>query len=187
MREDLLDGVGVRAGLHERDGRSRHCWPGRRSWSGLALRRWPLPAAVLAATILFVAAGCLAAQALLMWTGVAVPEDFWRQYLAHTARARSCCRSCSGLERARTPRCGTACAAARRNCTSRKLADVRAEQLVAEARLRSLESRLHPHFLFNTLNSISALIMLDPPRADRIVGRLSALLALRRSTRARGR
>jgi LytS/YehU family sensor histidine kinase len=65
------------------------------------------------------------------------------------------------------------------------LAAVRAEQLVAEARLRSLESRLHPHFLFNTLNSISALIMIDPPRADRIVGRLSALLRASLDTSSR--
>ena len=62
---------------------------------------------------------------------------------------------------------------------------MRAEQLVVEARLRSLESRLHPHFLFNTLNSISALIMIDPPRADRIVGRLSALLRASLDTSSR--
>ena len=31
----------------------------------------------------------------------------------------------------------------------------RASKLATEAQLTSLESRLHPHFLFNTLNSIS--------------------------------
>ena len=45
-----------------------------------------------------------------------------------------------------------------------------------QARLSSLESRIHPHFLFNTLNSISALIREDPARAERIVERLAALL-----------
>src|SRR3954470_19240283 len=49
----------------------------------LANRRWPLPAAVVVTTVVFAALGCLAAQALLMWSGIAVPEDFWRQYL-HT-------------------------------------------------------------------------------------------------------
>ena len=47
---------------------------------------------------------------------------------------------------------------------------------MAEARLRSLESRIHPHFLFNTLNSISSLIAVNPTRAEQIVGRLAALL-----------
>jgi two-component system, LytTR family, sensor histidine kinase AlgZ len=45
-----------------------------------------------------------------------------------------------------------------------------------QARLSSLESRLHPHFLFNTLNSISALIPEDPAAAERMTERLAALL-----------
>jgi LytS/YehU family sensor histidine kinase len=44
------------------------------------------------------------------------------------------------------------------------------------ARFASLESRVHPHFLFNTLNSISALIREDPRKAERTVEQLSALL-----------
>ena len=52
----------------------------------------------------------------------------------------------------------------------------RAEKLLAEARLASLESRLHPHFLFNTLNAISALIPEDPEGAEKLVEQLAALL-----------
>jgi hypothetical protein len=52
----------------------------------------------------------------------------------------------------------------------------RASKIAVEARLSSLESRLHPHFLFNTLNTISALIQEDPERAERMVERLAALL-----------
>jgi sensor histidine kinase YesM len=52
----------------------------------------------------------------------------------------------------------------------------RALKLASEARLASLESRLHPHFLFNTLNSISALISEDPQLADQMVRRLASLL-----------
>lgn len=48
--------------------------------------------------------------------------------------------------------------------------------MALEARLATLESRLHPHFLFNTLNAISALIHDDPDRAERTVERLAALL-----------
>ena len=46
----------------------------------------------------------------------------------------------------------------------------------AEARFASLESRVHPHFLFNTLNSISALVREDPAQAERTIERLATLL-----------
>jgi sensor histidine kinase YesM len=59
---------------------------------------------------------------------------------------------------------------------TRQLDQEHAQKLAAEARLSSLESRIHPHFLFNTLNSISALIHDEPRRAEEIVGRLAALL-----------
>ena len=59
---------------------------------------------------------------------------------------------------------------------TRQLEEERARKLASEARLSSLESRIHPHFLFNTLNSISALIREDPQRAERTVERLAALL-----------
>jgi sensor histidine kinase YesM len=69
---------------------------------------------------------------------------------------------------------------------TRQQEDERARQLVAEARLSSLESRIHPHFLFNTLNSISALIREDPPQAERTVERLAALLRYSLDNHARG-
>jgi two-component system, LytTR family, sensor histidine kinase AlgZ len=59
---------------------------------------------------------------------------------------------------------------------TRQMEEERARKLASEARLSSLESRIHPHFLFNTLNSISALIRDDPARAERTVERLAALL-----------
>jgi LytS/YehU family sensor histidine kinase len=52
----------------------------------------------------------------------------------------------------------------------------RALKLASEARLASLASRIHPHFLFNTLNTISALIHEDPKQADEQLQRLSKLL-----------
>jgi len=52
----------------------------------------------------------------------------------------------------------------------------RAYKLLAEARLSALESRIHPHFLFNTLNSIAALIPRDPQLAEDTVGKLASLL-----------
>lgn len=66
--------------------------------------------------------------------------------------------------------------AATRELQRREMERERALKLATEARLASLESRIHPHFLFNTLNSISALIPVDPERAERLVERMSRLL-----------
>lgn len=59
---------------------------------------------------------------------------------------------------------------------TQRLERERAEKLAAEARLASLSSRVQPHFLFNTLNSISALIREHPVQAEQMIGRLSSLL-----------
>jgi two-component system, LytTR family, sensor kinase len=45
-----------------------------------------------------------------------------------------------------------------------------------EARLAALSSQIHPHFLFNTLNSVTALIRLDPEQARYVVQKLSRIL-----------
>jgi signal transduction histidine kinase len=55
-----------------------------------------------------------------------------------------------------------------------RAAEMRAE-LVA-ARLAALRGQLQPHFLFNTLNTIAALLRTDPEAAERMVERLSDLL-----------
>ena len=45
-----------------------------------------------------------------------------------------------------------------------------------EAELRALESQTNPHFLFNCLNSIRALVIIDPPRAQDMLTRLANVL-----------
>src|SRR5439155_22771917 len=54
--------------------------------------------------------------------------------------------------------------------------EAEARRLAAEARLASLESRVQPHFLFNTLNSIAELIHANPKGAERMTGQLASLL-----------
>lgn len=50
-------------------------------------------------------------------------------------------------------------------------------QLAAkEAELRALEAQVNPHFLFNCLNSIRALVAIDPPRAQDMLTRLANVL-----------
>ena len=45
-----------------------------------------------------------------------------------------------------------------------------------EARLAALTSQINPHFLFNTLNSVSSLIRTDPEQARNMVYKLSRIL-----------
>lgn len=52
----------------------------------------------------------------------------------------------------------------------------RIRELATEARLASLESRVHPHFLFNAINAILSLIREDPLRAEQLLERMAAFL-----------
>jgi sensor histidine kinase YesM len=57
----------------------------------------------------------------------------------------------------------------------------RAAQLqtqLAEAQLQALKMQLQPHFLFNTLHSISALVYKDVDAADKMIARLGDFLRL---------
>src|SRR5262249_867201 len=49
---------------------------------------------------------------------------------------------------------------------------------VAQAQLDALKMQLQPHFLFNTLNSISALLEEDPESADQMLARLGDFLRM---------
>lgn len=60
----------------------------------------------------------------------------------------------------------------------RKLHDAELERLVSESKLSNLRAQLQPHFLFNTLNTISAHIERQPKLARRILEQLANLLRL---------
>ncbi len=58
----------------------------------------------------------------------------------------------------------------------RELTASRLESQAAQAHLQMLKMQLHPHFLFNTLNAVSALMHRDVDAADRMISQLSELL-----------
>lgn len=60
----------------------------------------------------------------------------------------------------------------------RELRTSQLQALLDKARLQSLKSQLQPHFLFNTLNSISALMLTNVEAADRMITRLGDLLRI---------
>ena len=50
------------------------------------------------------------------------------------------------------------------------------QQLLLKARMDALSSQINPHFLFNTLNTVSSLVRLDPDTARGVVLKLSNIL-----------
>jgi two-component sensor histidine kinase len=63
-----------------------------------------------------------------------------------------------------------------RQFRDRELKATRLEGKLAQAQLQVLKMQLHPHFLFNTLNAISALLHKDAESADVMIARLGELL-----------
>lgn len=136
----------------------------------------PRLVALLALALLVVTpVGCLLAQTLLMVAGFMVPNNFWLEYV-HTLRIAIPLGIVFGTGAMVHATLRERVEQTEKQLHEKEIAEERERKLVTEARLRSLEARIHPHFLFNTLNSISSLIAVDPKRAEHIVGRLAALL-----------
>ncbi len=62
------------------------------------------------------------------------------------------------------------------NFKEKLLRESELKALVKESELNSLKSQINPHFLFNSLNSISSLTMISPERAQDMVINLSEFL-----------
>ncbi len=50
------------------------------------------------------------------------------------------------------------------------------ERLLLQARMEALQSQINPHFLFNTLNSVSSLVRRDPDSAREMIVKLGNIL-----------
>lgn len=137
--------------------------------------RAPSVPVVIAWIVVFTAFGLLLALTALAVAGIAVPAEFWHTYL-RTLQVSAPFALAFGLGIFFYASVRGELFEARRKLHEKEVAEERTRKLALEARLRSLEARVHPHFLFNTLNSISALIATDPARAEMMVGRLAALL-----------
>jgi two-component system LytT family sensor kinase len=66
----------------------------------------------------------------------------------------------------------------RHESEARALDSAHLKTCLVEAQLQSLQRQLHPHFLFNTLNTISGLMRSDVEAADRMMDRLGDLLRM---------
>lgn len=141
--------------------------PSKRSLPGLLL----LSLLISAASAL----GCVIASLLLVVLGFYPSEEFLA-VVSGSMKMAVLIGLIFGLSSFFYERLKSELEASQSQLSARKLEEERARKLALAAQLSSLESRLRPHLLFNTLNSISALIREDPEQAELMVERLSALL-----------
>ena len=125
--------------------------------------------------VLTATAGSLTAEFILWLIGICSRTAFWSQYRTDLPFSIVACLGI-GMSIAMFENLRYKLQAAELELRTRQVEQERANKLLAEARLSSLESRIHPHFLFNTLNSIAALIPTDPGRAEDTVAKLASLL-----------
>ena len=134
--------------------------------------RWTISFAAMIGLALF---GSLIACFILVQLGWIHTDEYWRAFLGSAQVAIFLTLLTGGVismyETLRARLADTTL-----QLRTKELERERALKLATEAQLASLESRIHPHFLFNTLNSISSLIPEDPARAERLIGQMAALL-----------
>lgn len=145
----------------------------------LVRKRWPAQLLVhigsaLAYSVVHTAVMMVVRAALLAQTGL--PTDFpgwWKvaliQYLTQLDWLLMTYLFLVGLAHA---------LAYRRESEARALNAAQLETRLVEAQLQALQRQLHPHFLFNTLNTISGLIHSDAAAADTMIDRLGDLLRM---------
>jgi LytS/YehU family sensor histidine kinase len=131
-----------------------------------------MQAAVMACTAV---TGSLAAGVVFQVTGLVAQGRYWQEFRS-TVPFSIVISLLIGLSIATYETLRYRFQAAQLELRTRQVEQERAYKLLAEAQLSSLESRIRPHFLFNTLNSIAALIPSDPVRAEDTVGKLASLL-----------
>lgn len=137
--------------------------PRRLAHAAARVALWP-GVAVVHAALTYVALAALAGP-------LGVGSEVWRASLASPARAFF-----DDLVNAAIP--FTAYALLRRSHRRRielaRAADL--ERSLLKSRLHALDLELRPHFLFNTLNAITALVRSEPAQAERMLMTLSNLL-----------
>jgi sensor histidine kinase YesM len=144
----------------------RRCGPG-----GLA-GRWPI---LLPALVVGTIAGTFVATTILFAVGYIPAARFWDWLVSSISQALvisliiGVAVSTYEMMRSRLEETTVALRTKERD-------EADARRLAAEAQHASLEARVQPHFLFNTLNSIAALVHEDPAGAERMTTELASLM-----------
>lgn len=125
-------------------------------------------AVVISIVLALTFAACLAAGLFFTAIGWFDPDSYWVNffYMMRIALVVGAICTASGFAWERL----------HERVDASRVAEARAKELAAEARLSALEARVHPHFLFNSLNSVLSLIPDDPARAEALLEKVAALL-----------
>jgi sensor histidine kinase YesM len=146
------------------------------SWAYISRRRFPLNWILLFFSILLPAiAGTFLSGLILVAAGQHSSSDYTK-ITTHTLEISLILSMIFGVSFYLYEKLSRELEATTLQLHAKALEEERARKLAIAAQLSSLESRVRPHFLFNTLNSISSLIQENPERAERMVEHLSALL-----------
>jgi LytS/YehU family sensor histidine kinase len=148
-------------------------WLAPRIWCRFVFPLNWIASAVMMAVLGMV--GSAAAIALLIAAGLVEPSLF-RQWFHGSVRVTLAVTITIGLFITAYEQMRQRLDAATLALRTKERDEAEARRLAAEAQLASIESRVQPHFLFNTLNSIAALVHDDPDGAERITGQLASLL-----------
>lgn len=145
--------------------------------------RWPITAGNAARRVPLYAvfmAGCSVVQTLLMWGSRSVLYGWlgWGRYEYGDMRYRFAMEGLKLLLAYTATYAIHAIVTSARRERAVELTTARLERELSEARLRALQMQLRPHFLFNTLNMISAHVHDAPAIADAMIGHLSDFLRL---------
>jgi len=146
--------------------------------SPIVTRRFSFPVywTILIATLTVIAlAGTLAAVTLLMVTGHYPPSEFGRWFFG-SLRQSLVITIVFGIFLTAYELMKDRLAEATLALRTKERDEAEARHVAAEAQLASIEARVQPHFLFNTLNSIAALVHDDPAGAERMTGQLASLM-----------
>jgi LytS/YehU family sensor histidine kinase len=142
-------------------------------WRYHALLRWVL---LILSFLVIAAAGCFLANLVLWYVFTIRMASTLIMMYASTMKTATVVTMVMGISMTLIEAYRERLQATELRLRTQELERERAEKQAAESKLASLASRVQPHFLFNTLNSVSALIRDDPAQAERMIERLSALL-----------
>jgi len=145
----------------------------------VARRRLPTPfdwLAILATLVVFGAVGSFVAALVALATGLIGKGEPFMSWYPSAMKISIYFTLVFGMAGTAVQEARTRLAATTLALRTKERDEAEARRLVAEAQLASLESRVDPHFLFNTLNSIAALVRDRPAEAERVIEQLSSLM-----------
>jgi two-component sensor histidine kinase len=143
-----------------------------------ARRRLPFPLdwlAIVATLVVFATIGSLAGAAAAIVLGFAQNQAFGAWY-ANSWKISLYFTMIFGFSGAVIQELRARLATTTLALRTKERDEADARRIAAEAQLASLEARVDPHFLFNTLNSIAALVRDNPAAAERTIEQLASLM-----------